>query len=141
MGVRSNVGNITTNAVQIGSVAATTASGLVRGIADASRTLRNKKQQELDASLNPATYAKASNAEEAEAIGKAEFAKRKERALGDIEIDGPEGNYMSVDEIIRSDLSPQSVEISNSVKDNVDWQKNWYADAEKQQELIDKGEI
>ena len=141
MSVRSNVGNITTNAVQIGSVAATTASGLVRGIADASRTLRNKKQQELDASLNPAKYAKASSAEEAEAIGKAEFAKRKERALGDIESDSPESNSMSVDEIIGNDLSPQSGEISNSIKDNLDWQDRWYGNEQEVQDLIDKGEI
>lgn len=120
MAVRSNVGNITTNAVQIASVGATTYSGLKRrALADATQTLNNKKREEAlakkeqEKKLNPSTYSKASTPEEAEEIGRAEFAKRKARALGSKE--------ESIDDIINEETSPQGQEINDNISNNLFW--------------------
>lgn len=141
MAVRSNTGNIITNATQIGSVAATTAGGLVRHLADASKALRNKKQQEYENSLKPSKYAVAKTPEIARAVGEAEEAKREARALGKeesevVEVDKLVGGTSSddkvfVDSVIKKDMSEQSRELNASIYENLKYTKTLEEEAEE----------
>ena len=149
MAVRSNIGNITTNALQIASVGATTASGVVRRvIGDASSPLNALSKSERKAlketevqklrdeperyvqekerrELNPHTYAVAPNKEEAREVGGGIYERMKNSVLGKKEDSEEIEIKKAIDSINSLNNSPQSEEITANEENNLDWLYKW----------------
>ena len=125
MAIRSNTGNVITNAVQIASVGATTASGFLRSIRkdNEATKLLNKKEEEK--SLNPSTYSHAKTKEEAKELGELEYQNRLERARRTSEKFKQENidNIIDEDEIeeLRVANTDQGPYISEFSKQSVDF--------------------